>query len=135
MHSFTRLFLSQRGFTFNEVLVAMTIAAIGVLGYAASTVSVTRGSHASGNYTAAVNLAHEKIEQLRGRPNLVNENRCPGAGEKGINALGASGGIFDRCWSITDSPMGTGLKRIEVTVSWTEFKPNAVTLATLLYKD
>ncbi|MDH3446407.1 MAG: hypothetical protein OEN50_20985 [Deltaproteobacteria bacterium] len=126
---------SRQGITFNEILVAMAITGIGVLGYAATTVGVIRGNHASGNHTVAVNLAHEKLEQLKGATNLVSENRCPGAGESGLNALGAAGGIFDRCWTITDTPLAAGLKQIEVTVTWRESGSGAVTLSTLVYKD
>ncbi len=126
---------SRRGVTFNEILVAMAITGIGVLGYAATTVNAIRGNHASGNHTAAVNLAHEKLEQLKGAAKLANEDRCPGAGESGLNALGAAGGIFDRCWKITDSPLGADLRMIEVMVTWRDSGSGAVTLSTLVYKD
>jgi prepilin-type N-terminal cleavage/methylation domain-containing protein len=125
----------QQGFTFNEILVAMAIAGIGVLGYSLSTVSVIRGNRASDNYTVAVNLAQDKLEQLRGRISLNNENYCPAAGESGLNAVGGTGGIFARCWSVGDSSLAANLKQIEVTVTWVDAKPRAVTLATLVYRE
>lgn len=125
----------QQGFTFNEILVAMAITGIGVLGYAATTASVIRANHASSNYTVAVNLAQDKMEQLRGRAGLSNENRCPAAGENGLNVAGAAGGIHNRCWRISDSPLGMNLKQIEVTVAWRDTEPRSVTLATLVYKE
>jgi len=126
---------SRQGFTFNEILVAMAITSIGVLGYAANTASVIRGNVATNNYTVAVNLAQDKMEQLRGRASLSNENRCPAGGENGLNAAGAAGGIYNRCWRISDSPLGMNLKHIQVTVAWRDAEPRAVTLGTLVYKE
>lgn len=125
----------QHGFTFNELLVAMSITGIGVLGYAVNTVTVIRGNQTSGNYTVAVNLAQDKMEQLRSRTDLRDENRCPSAGETGLNAVGAGGGIFNRCWKVGESLLGTNLKQIEVTVTWRDSEPRSVTLATLVYTE
>jgi Tfp pilus assembly protein PilV len=125
----------QLGYTFNEILVAMAITGIGILGYGATTASVLRGNQASANYTIAVNLAQDKMEQLRSRAGLGTENRCPGAGENGLNAMGIPGGIFDRCWRIDDSPHGVNLKQIEVVVSWRDAQPRSVALVTLVYKE
>lgn len=127
--------LRQQGFTFNEILVAMVITGIGVLGFAATTVSVIRGNYTSSNYTVAVNLAQDKMEQLRGLAGISNENRCPAAGENGLNAAGGVGGIYNRCWRISDSPLGMNLKQIEVIVAWRDPEPRSVTLATLVYKE
>jgi hypothetical protein len=123
----------QLGYTFNEILVAMAITGIGVLGYAATTASVLRGNYASANYTIAVNLAQDKIEQLSARTVLANENRCPGGGENGLSPMGVSGGIFDRCWRITDSPYGGNLKQLEVVVTWRDAESRSVSLTTLVF--
>jgi prepilin-type N-terminal cleavage/methylation domain-containing protein len=127
--------LRQQGFTFNEILVAMAVTGIAVLGYAATTITVIHGNRASANYTVAVNLAQDKMEQLRAHRRLDNENHCPAAGETGINARGAAGGIFNRCWSIADSTLAANLKQIEITVTWQDTEPRSVTLATLLYQE
>jgi prepilin-type N-terminal cleavage/methylation domain-containing protein len=124
----------QQGFTFNEILVTMVIAGIGVLCYTASTLSVIHGNRTSYNWTAAVNLAQDKMEELRGRAVLTNENLCPAA-ESGINVRGVAPGIFARCWKIFDSAIGTNLKQIEVAVAWREVKAQSVTLVTLVYQD
>jgi hypothetical protein len=126
---------SQEGYTFNEILVAMMIAGIGVLGYAATTAMVIRGNRASANYTAAINLAQDKIEELRGRATLDIENRCPNGGDIALDALGNPGGIYERCWRIADSPYGVKLKEIEVIVSWRDMEPRSVALATLVFTD
>ncbi|MGH7928991.1 MAG: type IV pilus modification PilV family protein [Candidatus Binatia bacterium] len=127
--------LHEQGFTFNEILVAMAITGIGVLGYTATSVVVIRGNRASDNYTIAVNLAQDKLEQLKGRVTLANENRCPAAGDSGINTRGVPGGIFNRCWRIADSALGGSLKQIEVMVNWRDAEPHSVALVTLVYRD
>ena len=125
----------RQGYTFNEVLVAMLICSVAVLGYAASTVGVIRAHRANHNYTVAVNLAQDKLEQLRALPALNDENHCPAAGESGLSAAGSIGGVYDRCWSIRHSHLGENLKQIVVTVSWRDGVPGAVTLETLVYRD
>ena len=125
----------QEGFTFNEVLVAMNVIMIAVLGYSLSSVSVIRDQAANDNLTVAIHLAQDKIEQLKTHANPPNENRCPDAGERGISAIAASGGIFDRCWRIIDSVLGSSLKQIDVTVSWRDYQPREVKLSTLVFAD
>ncbi|MCM3904172.1 MAG: hypothetical protein ND866_20910, partial [Pyrinomonadaceae bacterium] len=107
----------QKGFTFNEVLVAINVIVIAILGYSLSTVGVIRGNLTNDNTTAAINLAQDKMEQLKAQKNLVNDDRCPSAGDRAITATGTLNGIFDRCWRIVDSPLGPHLKQIDVTVS------------------
>jgi Tfp pilus assembly protein PilV len=123
------------GFTFNELLVAMNVMIIGVLGLSIAIVGVIRGSKANDNFAVAVNLAHDKIEQLKASNNLTEMNGCAGGGENGINSAGASGGIFDRCWKIQPSAFGGQLKQVDVTVSWREPQSHQVTLSTLIFSD
>ena len=124
---------SQKGFTFNEVLVALSIVVVAVLGFFLTTLGVIRGNKTSDHYTVAVNLAHDKMEQLKAVAKLTNEDRCPSAGDHGITAVGGPGGVFDRCWKISDSPLGQNLKRVDVTVSWRDYENREVTFSTLIY--
>lgn len=123
----------QKGFTFNEVLVAMNVIVVAVLGYSLSSVGLIRGQMTNENFTIAMNLAQDKIEQLKAQTILANDNRCPGAGERGVSATGAAGGIFDRCWRIADSSLGANLKQIDVTVSWRDHQSREITLSTLVF--
>jgi len=125
----------QAGFTFNEVLVAMNVIMIAVLGHSLSSVSVIRDQATNDNFTVAIHLAQDKIEELKTQANPTNENRCPESGERGISAVGASGGIFDRCWRTSDSSLGSSLKQIDVRVSWRDYQPREVTLSTVIFID
>ena len=124
---------SQGGFTFNEVLLAMTLIAIGILGYSAGTGNLIRWNSASRDYTVAVNLAQDKLEQIKAQKNWTDVNNCPTAGDVNIAANGEPGGQYNRCWRIADSSFGAELKEIMVTVSWPGRESREVTLTTLIY--
>lgn len=121
------------GFTFNELLVAMNIVAVAVLGYSLSSGDVIRRQTVAGNQTAAINLAQDKLEELQARANLAEVNLCPGGGENGISAQGGATGIFSRCWTVSPSPLAANLKRIKVTVTWQDHANHQFNLSTLVY--
>jgi Tfp pilus assembly protein PilV len=123
----------QLGFTYHELLVTMSIAAVALLGYSVSTVGVLRGSKAAADFTIAVNLAQDKMEQLKALAVAANVDRCPDLGDLGITAVGAPGGTFDRCWRVNDSPLGAKLKQVEVRVSWKDHENREVVLTSLIY--
>jgi type II secretory pathway pseudopilin PulG len=123
----------QDGFSYTEVLVSIAVISVAVLGFSANTASVIRGNRDSTNYTIASSLAQDKLEQLSALPVLNNVDRCPNSGEQGISAGGTPGGIYDRCWTIKDSALGSGLKEISVTVHWQDSEPREVALSTLIF--
>ena len=125
--------LSCHGFTFNELLVAMNVTVIGVLGLSIAIVAVIRGNKGNDNVAIAVNLAHDKIEQLKAASNLSSEDRCPGGGDNGIDSSGAGAGIFNRCWRIVPSALGVQLKQVDVAVSWREPEIHEVSLSALVF--
>ena len=125
----------EAGFTLNEVLVTMSLVVLGVLGHSVSTISVMRGNSTNSEYTVAVNLAQDRIEQLKSLTNLADINNCPGSGDNGITATGISGGIYNRCWEVSDSELGDKLKQINVTVSWRDHEDRSVHLITLVYSE
>ena len=123
----------QSGFTLNEILVAMSVVAVAVLGYFATTLHLIRGAKAADGYTAALSLAHDKMEEIKARSRFPEEDRCPDAGEHRITVTGSTGGAFDRCWRIVGSPLGPHLKQIDVMVSWRDTEPRDLKLSTLVY--
>ena len=125
--------LTRHGFTFNELLVAMNVMVVGVLGLSMAMVAVIRGNKGNDNFAVAINLAHDKLEQLKASDRLTDGNHCPGGGEIGINGAANGGGIFDRCWNIVPSGLGGQLKQVDVTVSWREPENHQVTLSTLIF--
>ena len=125
----------ETGFTLNEVLVTMSLVVLGVLGHSVSTISVMRGNSTNSEYSVAVNLAQDKIEQLKSLTNLDETDNCPASGDVGIAATGLSGGIYNRCWEVAASGLGDKLKQINVTVSWRDHEDRSVHLTTLVYSE
>ena len=130
-----RLIGRQEGFSYSEVLVSIAFITVAVLGFSLNTIGVIQGNRLSADVTIATNLAQDKMEQLKAQPSLGNIDRCPDSGEQGIAPTGASGGIYNRCWAIKDSPLGSGLKEIGVDVHWRDPEPRTVTLTTLVFSE
>jgi prepilin-type N-terminal cleavage/methylation domain-containing protein len=132
--NFARPFLGrQAGFTFNEILVAISIIAVAILGYSLGTVGVIRGGVTNDNFTVAVNLAQDKMEQLKAQNSLGTINTCPDGGNRGITASGVAGGIFNRCWTVADSALGAKLRQVTVKVFWRDHEHREITIATLVF--
>jgi prepilin-type N-terminal cleavage/methylation domain-containing protein len=134
----------QDGFTLNEILISVALIAIGILGFSLNTMGVIQGSFISANYTVAANLAQAKMEQLKTQSSFTNVDTydsagyptCTGSGasaDNNITAIGGTGGTYDRCWRITDSSFGSGLKQVNVTVSWRDYASRSVVVSTLVY--
>ncbi len=60
--------LGERGVSLVELMVAMTIVTVGVLGFIAAFGSITKSMHVSRARTLATNLAQEKVENLKSVP-------------------------------------------------------------------
>lgn len=112
----------------------MGIVGFAVLAYSIGSVGVFRQQTVSSNATIAMNLAQDKIEELQARRILSDTDLCPGGGDRGIGAGGTAPGLFDRCWKIAPSALGSRLKEIEVTVSWRDHDARQVTLSTLAFR-
>lgn len=125
--------LGEAGFTFNELLAAMGIIVLAVTGYSLGSVSVIQRQTASDNSTVAIHLAQDKLEELQARRPLDDTNVCPDGGDHGISAKTGVTGIFNRCWRVALSPLGSTLKQIDVTVSWRDFEAREITLSTLSF--
>jgi type IV pilus modification protein PilV len=97
---------TERGFTLLEILIAVSIFAIGVLAVASMQVSAIRGNRLGSEVTQATILAQDKLEELK---NSVDIASVPDSSDQQ--------GIFTRSWQITPA---TGDSRLAtVTVTWT----------------
>lgn len=126
---------SQTGFSYIEVLVSIAVISVAVVAASLNTVSVIRNNLYSSGHTVASNLAQDKLEQLSSVPILGNIDRCPNSGDQAISAGGGPGGIYDRCWTIKDFAIGSGLKEVSVAVRWRDSEPRVVTFSTLVFAE
>lgn len=119
-----RAVTNPSGYTLIEVLVAITIFSIAVLGFAMSTISVIRGNKSTYNVTIANALAQDKLEELKALPSSITSG--------GPVTDTISGQAFSRSWTVTANSPITGVRKIAVTVSWTDYKSNSITLSSAI---
>jgi len=102
---------TEQGFTLIEVMIAILLSAIAVVGLVGIYSVQTRGSSVSRHTTEAAVLAEDRMEDLR-------TQIAPATGsESGLDALGAAGGIYNRAWTVA---IGGSDITYSVTVSWNE---------------
>jgi prepilin-type N-terminal cleavage/methylation domain-containing protein len=131
------LIMRTGGFTLIEIIVAIALIAIGIMGFSLNTIGIIQGNFVSGNYTIATSLAQDKMEELLGQTSFTDVDNCTNPPDQDITATGETGGIYDRCWEIADpSPsLGANVKQIDVTVSWQDFLSRTVTISTLVFME
>jgi type II secretory pathway pseudopilin PulG len=116
----------QRGFTLVEVMIAILLTAIAIIGIVALYMSETRASGYSRHTTEASVLAEDKLEQLFRLAAICAPVPCTGAAADAgkIDAEGntGTGGIFTRSWTAT-APINTTYWDLVITVSWVEDDP------------
>lgn len=111
----------MKGISLVEVLVALIVLGVGVMGVAKLQGISLMNSAESRMQSKAVNLAQEKIEELRHYATVAdydayasgNDAPLTTAEKKGDNAT------FARTWSVTDCPNAIDCKQISVSVAWT----------------
>jgi len=108
----------QSGFTLIEVLIAVSILTVGLLGVATMQISGIRGNSFSDSTTVSLTLAEEKMEDLLGKifshADLTNGNHDEG----NIDAAGNAGSIYHRTWSVANNTPIANNKTIVITVAW-----------------
>jgi len=125
------LLRSSGGFMLVELLVAMAILSIGLLTVVQVQASVARSNLNARRVAAAAGLTQEKMEEMINLPTLsvtqefVNDTGNP------LKADGTSGGMYFRSWKITEA---SGMKELEVKVTWTEKTSRSVILKTSVVK-
>jgi type IV pilus modification protein PilV len=120
---------SQQGFTLIEVLVAIVILTIGLLGTAGLTTGIIRGNHFSKNVTSATAAAQTQLESVKsGGYTYAIAANFPN------DSVTMAGMTFTRQTTITADSPAANMKTISVTVNWTESTntSRSVTLQTIL---
>jgi type IV pilus modification protein PilV len=123
---------SNTGFTLIEVLVAMAIFAIAVLGLAMGATSVMRANQTSYNNTLATNLAQDRLEQLKALT-VSSLPSCPSYATAGCSDTSTTSGVtFTRSWQIIANSPTTGVNRLDVQVSWTDYMSRSITISSAI---
>ncbi|MBW2674403.1 MAG: prepilin-type N-terminal cleavage/methylation domain-containing protein [Deltaproteobacteria bacterium] len=113
---------NSSGFTLVEVMIAIFILVVGLLGVAGVATTVINGNTFSKEITTATTLAQDKMEELKGT-----------AYASITTGSDTQESIYTRTWTVTSNSPVTGMKTIEVAVafSWKGSAHN-VTLKTMV---
>ena len=109
-----------KGFSLIELLIALSVLAIGMLAAASMQYSAVRNNTQGNVSTQASMLAKAQIEMLKNQ-NIDSTVLDPGDynDPSPIDENGNPGGIYNRSWRI--DPLGATARRIRVTVEWNRF--------------
>lgn len=108
-----RRLVNTKGFTLLEVMVALIVVAIGMLGIAAMMITSIRGNSSSSRLMVTTNLAQDKLEELRSTSYKSLYGNCGGAASW-------TGGDPAKCneapanMADSDPPMDNGTKGDEL---------------------
>jgi prepilin-type N-terminal cleavage/methylation domain-containing protein len=107
--------VNQQGFTLLEVMIAMVLTALAIMGIIALYVTETKASGFSRHTTEAAVLAQDKIEFLRTQGPAANVNTT----ELTLNERGQTGsGIYER--DTTETVIAGQYADIVVTIKWND---------------
>lgn len=126
----TRTFLNRKGMTLLEVMIAMLILALGVLGLAPMIVLSMFGNSYSNQVTTADAIAMDRFEEIK---TWYHVSTLPYS--QTVNNIRD---IFTRQTQIhdngTDGSVPAGVYRIQVTVSWTDQEQVSRSITYFTYK-
>jgi type IV pilus assembly protein PilV len=107
----------QKGFTLLEVMIAVFLLAVAIMGTASLTTSVIKGNSSSQTLTTATTLAKDKMEELKATDytDLPAGPVTDYAKANGTVQTSATGSYYSRQWG---AQVGTNTKTITVTVTW-----------------
>ena len=125
--SLRSLFSRKSGFSLIEVLIALVLFAVGMLGLGGMQLISIRGNAFSQKITQATVLTQNKLEELKRLP-FVDSSLSIGRHDEGT--LGSS--TFSRSYDVED--VSTTLKAVTVTVRWTEEIDHSISLSTMKAK-
>jgi len=113
---------SPKGFSLIEVLVAIGILSIAILGLAVGAITITRANKTSQSHTVATNVAQDILEQLKAQPFAAVT-----AGNDTVTFQGVN---FTRGWAL--NPNTATFKQINVTIQWTDYVPHTLTVSSAM---
>lgn len=129
----------KTGFTLIEIVLTVVVISIGMLGVMALFESATKGALQADLNVVAVNLIHEKMEQIV-VDKVYNGYASIDSGDYPTEGFSGDFSLYSRNTNITEvssadfttEQIGSGYKRIDVTVSWGSGPAASLTIPTIL---
>ncbi len=125
-HHRERMIMSEKGFTLIELVVAILVFAIGILGIAKMQTVSVKGTSYGMHYSQALNIAQDKIEELKplsmtgcntfnvGSPSIAEYTMKAPAGTN------ADDTVYTIRYDVTRVANSTDVREVQMTVSWSE---------------
>jgi len=107
--------LPEKGFTIIELMVALTILAVAMMGAESVLLTIVRNRVTARKVSIATDLCQTKIEELKS----LGYNAVVNCLERNIDERGGSGGIFDRTVTVSTGPVAK-TKMVLVRVMWND---------------
>ncbi len=98
----------EQGFTMVEIMVAIALLLIGLLGVVQMQIMTMTTNSLSNERTLAINLAQDQIELLRSRP-YANIGTPP---------FSDTSGMYSRSWIVQTDVPAANMSSVTVIVSW-----------------
>lgn len=122
---------SDNGFTLLEVLIAIVILSVGLLGMASLTVGIINGNKFSNDLTTATTLAQDKMEDMR-RLGYSGTSATTTTTTENYNSITGYEAYKRVTVTTVDNPV-VGMKTVTVTAYWQDaVKEHSVELKTIL---
>jgi type IV pilus assembly protein PilV len=113
----------SEGFTLLEVMIAMVILAVGLLGLAALQLTAVKSNAFSSEMTYATMKAQEYAEVFKNLP--FTDTDLDPAGNPHTAMESSKGVQYTVTWNITDNVPATDMKSINITVQWQSLRQGA----------
>jgi len=150
---------SQHGFTLVEVLVALIVMAVGMLGVAALYIEGLRSGSSSVARSNAVSLAADMADRIRANPNAAADYAAGGPGSANQNCVSENGAVIctptqlaedDWFWwyqdvqnrlpggsdaQINTNPAGAPIVEYTITLNWSEAGQGADAAYSLVFSQ
>jgi Tfp pilus assembly protein PilV len=119
------------GFTLVEIMIAVFVLTVALIGLISVTVMIINGNDFSRRMTTATTLAKDKLEQVK---RLPYTSVTVGTTDyfNADSSAGASGAYFTRVMTVTDNTPAANMRTVQVVVSWNWGGTRQVTLRTII---
>lgn len=123
---------NRSGFTLIEVMIAVFVLAVVLVGLISVTIMIIKGNDFSRRVTTATTLAKDKIEDIKRQSYAATAAGTTTDYWNADSSSGSSGAYFTRTTTVSANTPAANMKTVVVVVSWTWIGTHNVTLRTII---